>query len=199
MIRSTGTCGFTRAGRAPARATALRIAARSTTAGTPVKSCISTRPGMNAIASAGAGHAASAATSASATSRLPARRRRSSSRILRVFGRLGTALIPCSANQANRYSPRRPQRGRRTSAPPRAQRSMPSWAPSAGPATRRPAGSPSSADVASILPKPEGRSLGPTSHGLAGTSATIGAWPTVADGASAAFLICLAACRVRNA
>ena len=35
--------GFTVAGSPPARATALRIAARSTVAGTPVKSCISTR------------------------------------------------------------------------------------------------------------------------------------------------------------
>ena len=39
---------------------ALRIAARSTTAGTPVKSCISTRPGMKATSPAGPGQAASA-------------------------------------------------------------------------------------------------------------------------------------------
>ena len=43
-------CGLTLAGSPPARATAQRTAARSTTAGTPVKSCISTRDGMNAIA-----------------------------------------------------------------------------------------------------------------------------------------------------
>ena len=36
-----------RSGSPPARATASRIAARSTTAGTPVKSCSTTREGRN--------------------------------------------------------------------------------------------------------------------------------------------------------
>ena len=45
MTRSTGTSGLIFCGLAPSFAVASRIAARSTTAGTPVKSCISTRAG----------------------------------------------------------------------------------------------------------------------------------------------------------
>src|ERR1700676_4629554 len=49
MTRSTGTSGLIFSASPPSACIALRIAARSTTAGTPVKSCISTRPGRNAI------------------------------------------------------------------------------------------------------------------------------------------------------
>ncbi|MCY1449521.1 hypothetical protein D9M71_662600 [compost metagenome] len=45
MTRSTGDSGLIRCGSPPALAMAARMAARSTTAGTPVKSCISTRAG----------------------------------------------------------------------------------------------------------------------------------------------------------
>ncbi|ESU82798.1 hypothetical protein WRSd5_02412 [Shigella dysenteriae WRSd5] len=45
MTRSTGESGLTFAVSPPRRLTASRIAARSTTAGTPVKSCISTLAG----------------------------------------------------------------------------------------------------------------------------------------------------------
>ena len=45
MTRSTGTSGLIFWGSPPSEAMASRIAARSTTAGTPVKSCISTRAG----------------------------------------------------------------------------------------------------------------------------------------------------------
>ena len=48
MTRSTGTLASMTEGSPPIRATADRIAARSTTQGTPVKSCSSTRAGMNA-------------------------------------------------------------------------------------------------------------------------------------------------------
>jgi hypothetical protein len=102
ITRSTGTSGLTPAGSAPARATAERMAARSTTAGTPVKSCISTRAGMNAMSAAGAGHDASARTSSALTSRDPARRRRFSSRIFTVCGSRSTSPTPCSASQASR-------------------------------------------------------------------------------------------------
>jgi hypothetical protein len=94
MIRSTGTSGSTRLGSLEARATALRIAARSTTAGTPVKSCIRTRPGMNAMSFDGAGHDASARTSSSETAGDPARRRRFSRRIRTVCGRRWTSPMP---------------------------------------------------------------------------------------------------------
>ena len=49
MTRSTGTSGLIFLGSPPSATMASRIAARSTTAGTPVKSCISTRAGRKAI------------------------------------------------------------------------------------------------------------------------------------------------------
>ena len=49
MTSSTGCSGFTRFGSPPSRTMPSRIAARSTTAGTPVKSCSSTRAGMKEI------------------------------------------------------------------------------------------------------------------------------------------------------
>ena len=48
MTRSTGTSGLIFFASPPRCSIASRIAARSTTAGTPVKSCISTRAGRNA-------------------------------------------------------------------------------------------------------------------------------------------------------
>ena len=48
MTRSTGTSGLIFSASPPSACIALRIAARSTTAGTPVKSCISTRAGRKA-------------------------------------------------------------------------------------------------------------------------------------------------------
>ena len=55
ITRSTGTSGSTRPGSPWRRATAARSAARSTTAGTPVRSCMSTRAGMKASSGAGRG------------------------------------------------------------------------------------------------------------------------------------------------
>jgi hypothetical protein len=49
MTRSTGLSGLIFSGSPPSLARASRMAARSTTAGTPVKSCISTRAGRKAI------------------------------------------------------------------------------------------------------------------------------------------------------
>ena len=53
MTRSTGINGLIFLGSPPSRPIALRIAARSTTAGTPVKSCNTTREGVNAISVTG--------------------------------------------------------------------------------------------------------------------------------------------------
>ena len=47
ITRSTGTSGLTFAGSPPRRMMPSRMAARSTTAGTPVKSCIRMRAGLN--------------------------------------------------------------------------------------------------------------------------------------------------------
>ena len=52
MTSSTGTSGLTCAASPPRRASASRMAARSTTPGTPVKSCMSTRSGVRAISCA---------------------------------------------------------------------------------------------------------------------------------------------------
>ncbi len=49
MTSSDGICGLIWFGRPPKRVTASRIAAKSTTQGTPVKSCNTTRAGMKAI------------------------------------------------------------------------------------------------------------------------------------------------------
>src|SRR5262252_5210388 len=49
MTSSTGWSGLTLAGSPPSRTMPSRIAARSTTHGTPVKSCSSTRAGMKEI------------------------------------------------------------------------------------------------------------------------------------------------------
>ena len=57
MIRSTGTSGLIAAGSPPRSSIASRIAARSTTAGTPVKSCISTRAGWKGISTLGSAFA----------------------------------------------------------------------------------------------------------------------------------------------
>jgi len=66
--------GSTRFGSPPARATAERIAARSTRAGTPVKSCSTTRAGLKGIstsAGAAASQRASLTTSSIVTSPVP--------------------------------------------------------------------------------------------------------------------------------
>ena len=53
ITSSTGCSGLIRAGSPPSSAMASRMAARSTTAGTPVKSCSSTRAGVKAISRSG--------------------------------------------------------------------------------------------------------------------------------------------------
>ena len=61
MIRSTSTRGLIALGFPPSSSIASRIAARSTTAGTPVKSCISTRAGWNGISTDGSAFASQVA------------------------------------------------------------------------------------------------------------------------------------------
>jgi hypothetical protein len=68
---------------------ASRIAARSTTAGTPVKSCRRTRPGVNEISRVGSAEAtqpATASTSPSVTVMPSSCLRTFSSRIRSVYG-----------------------------------------------------------------------------------------------------------------
>ena len=47
MTNSAGASGFTLVGSPPRSAIASRIVAKSTTQGTPVKSCMMTRAGVN--------------------------------------------------------------------------------------------------------------------------------------------------------
>ena len=85
MTRSTGTSGLIFDASEPSSSIASRIAARSTIAGTPVKSCISTRAGWNGISSEGrpcASHEAIVSTSASVTESPSSSRSTFSSRTL---------------------------------------------------------------------------------------------------------------------
>ena len=105
ITRSAGTSGSTPAGSRPARAIALRIAARSTTAGTPVKSWRITRAGRkatDAVSGAGAGQFASARTSSSVTWIEPAPRSAISSRTRTVYGRREVSAMPASSSRAMR-------------------------------------------------------------------------------------------------
>ena len=53
MTSSAGDSGFTRVGSPPRSSMASRMVARSTTQGTPVKSCMITRAGVNWISVSG--------------------------------------------------------------------------------------------------------------------------------------------------
>ena len=89
MISSTERSGLIRAGSPPSAAIASRIAARSTMHGTPVKSCSSTRAGVNWISAAGSAagsQPASASIWAAVTSRPSSLRSRFSSSTLRLNG-----------------------------------------------------------------------------------------------------------------
>ena len=92
-------------------AIASRIAAKSTIAGTPVKSCMTTRAGVNAISfdgSAAASQVASASMSAAVTEPLPSVRSRFSSRIFRENGSRATSNCDCSASRRKMSTERSP-------------------------------------------------------------------------------------------
>ena len=74
MTRLAGTSGLMRAGSPPSAAIASRMAARSTTAGTPVKSWSRTRPGMKGISMSGLAPGCQAARAAMSASLAPPRR-----------------------------------------------------------------------------------------------------------------------------
>ena len=102
MIRSTGTRGLIRVASPPSSSIASRIAARSTTAGTPVKSCIRTRAGWKGISSAGsalASHFAIVSTSSAVTDSPSSSRSTFSSRTFIEYGRRATSNFSCSASR----------------------------------------------------------------------------------------------------
>src|SRR6476620_7485728 len=93
MTSSTGCRGLTFRGSPPSFTIPSRIAARSTTAGTPVKSCRSTRAGVNAISFCvpeQTSHPASAWMSSGSTNRASSRRSGFSRRIFSEYGRRET-------------------------------------------------------------------------------------------------------------
>ena len=94
MTRSDGRIGLISSGGPPSFAKASRMAARSTTAGTPVKSCRMTRAGRNAISHDGAADGSQLAT-ASMCSRVTllssSWRKRFSSRMRSEKGKVSTS------------------------------------------------------------------------------------------------------------
>ncbi len=102
MTSSTGTSGLIFAGSPPRSAIASRIAARSTTHGTPVKSWSTTRAGVNAISFDGSAlwsHDASASTSSLRTLTPSSLRSRFSSRTFSEKGSRATSYFDWSASR----------------------------------------------------------------------------------------------------
>ncbi len=114
MTRSLGTNGLTfcaDAGSPVMRTMADRMAARSTTAGTPVKSWSTTRPGVNAISvssTLAASYCASACTSSSVTTAPSWFLSTDSSRTLIEYGRL--SMSPRCLSASSWYTTRSPSR-----------------------------------------------------------------------------------------
>ncbi len=91
ITSSAGASGLIRAGSPPSSATASRMVARSTTAGTPVKSCITTRAGLNWISVDGSAlgfQPATAEICSAVTLRPSSVRSRFSSSTFRLYGSL---------------------------------------------------------------------------------------------------------------
>src|ERR1017187_166551 len=104
ITRSTGWSGLIFDALPPSFASASRMAARSTTHGTPVKSCSSTRAVRNAISLSTRSRTfqvAIASTSAAFTNAPSSFRRRFSRRIFRENGSVATEL-PGTASSASR-------------------------------------------------------------------------------------------------
>ena len=101
MTSSAGTSGLIAEASPPLSAIASRMAARSTTAGTPVKSCITTRAGVKAISSVGSADAsqrASFSMLSSVTATPSSLRRRFSSSTFRENGSRATSNLDWSAS-----------------------------------------------------------------------------------------------------
>jgi hypothetical protein len=97
-----GTSGLILAGSPPMSAIASRIAARSTTAGTPVKSCMTTRAGVKAISADGLGLRVPARERLDVLALTPtpsSLRSRFSSSTLSEKGRRATSYGDCSASR----------------------------------------------------------------------------------------------------
>src|SRR5260370_1106261 len=105
MTSSAGKRGLMSFGFPPMCLTASRIVARSTTAGTPVKSCSKTRAGINAIsfwATPGV-QLASVRMSSARTKRPSSQRRRFSSSMRREKGNFARLVMPCFSSVSRRW------------------------------------------------------------------------------------------------
>src|SRR6266481_891888 len=105
MTSSAGKRGLMSFGFPPMCLTASRIVARSTTAGTPVKSCSKTRAGINAIsfwATPGV-QVASVRMSSARTKRPSSQRRRFSGSMRREKGNLARLVMPCFSSVSRRW------------------------------------------------------------------------------------------------
>ena len=94
MTSSAGASGLIRPGSPPSAVMASRMVARSTTAGTPVKSCMITRAGVNWISmlgSADASHSTRLRTSSAVIFAPSSVRSRFSSKIFRLYGSRATS------------------------------------------------------------------------------------------------------------
>ena len=105
MTRSTGWSGLMRFGSPPNRRMPSRMAAKSITAGTPVRSCSRMRAGMNAISFSGfaaGSHPASARMSSADTCRSSSHRSRFSNRIFKENGSRSTGREVSFAKASSR-------------------------------------------------------------------------------------------------
>ncbi len=101
MTSSAGTSGLILLSSPPNSRIASRIAARSTIAGTPVKSCITTRAGVNAISWLGVAAASQLARASMSWARIASPsslRSRFSSRIFNENGNRATSKRDCRAS-----------------------------------------------------------------------------------------------------
>ena len=101
MTSSAGTSGLIFFGSPPIADIASRIAARSTIAGTPVKSCITTRAGVKAISLDGSAFASQVASASMSWARIvspSSQRSRFSSRIFSENGSRATSNLDCRAS-----------------------------------------------------------------------------------------------------
>src|SRR5229473_4300611 len=105
MTSSAGKRGLMSFGFPPMCLTASRIVARSTTAGTPVKSCSKTRAGINAISfwATPGFQVASVRMSSARTKRPSSQRRRFSSSMRREKGNFARLVMPCFSSVSRRW------------------------------------------------------------------------------------------------
>ncbi len=108
MTSSAGASGLIRVGSPPRSAIASRMVARSTTQGTPVKSCMTTRAGVNWISVSGSASGSQAARARMCASVMSAPSSVRSRFSRRTFRLKGSAAAPSTAPNRNTSYDRSP-------------------------------------------------------------------------------------------